>query len=227
MTDTLQAPWTPEQVAALNVFQRSGRFHPYTCGRRSEHAGEGVLLATTAGWVCPAESCDYKQDWASAFMAQPLPEPDDLNARLAHGIEQARAGQTRDLGDFTRYLDNGQGSGMTEPTIAELADQLGEWFDADEQTARARWNRDGATSEKFHGTPYDPVRVLADIQAKRALLALALGWEHHEVDDPWFSCPASPHVAKMEIAGPCDCGRDERVLAVLQHLAQPYQETSR
>jgi len=45
----LKKPWTPEQVANLNAFQRSGKFHPFTCGsgRRKDHAdGEGVLVVT-------------------------------------------------------------------------------------------------------------------------------------------------------------------------------------
>ncbi len=68
----ISAPFTPEQVAALNRFQRESRFHPFTCGRgrRTDRAhldGEGVLVATEAGWKCPY--CDYTQDWAHAFMA--------------------------------------------------------------------------------------------------------------------------------------------------------------
>jgi len=66
----VHAPWTTEQVAALNRFQQNGDFHPFTCGgnRQDEFHldGEGVLLATENGWVCPY--CDYTQDWALAFM---------------------------------------------------------------------------------------------------------------------------------------------------------------
>ena len=70
-------PWTDAQVAALNRFQTSGRFHPFTCGGkrtdeahrayRREHGGDlGQLVATTNGWVCPV--CGYTQDWAHAAM---------------------------------------------------------------------------------------------------------------------------------------------------------------
>lgn len=141
---------------------------------------------------------------------------------------------------------------MTQPTIAELADHVTAGLDADEALALeapgSRWHIGNAVDPtqpcNVHTFPearevadglnwlvaehvarHDPARVLAEVASKRALLNLALGWEHHEVDDPWYCCPASPHVAKMEIAGSCNCGRDERVLAVLQHLAQPYQET--
>lgn len=66
-------------------------------------------------------------------------------------------------------------------------------------------------------------RALAHIAARRQLLDEALGWEHHQDKDgdPHYTCPILiwPHI-------PCDCGRDERVLAVLQTLAAPYQETT-
>lgn len=63
----MHAPWTPEQCDTLNAQQQAGEFHPYTCGNRKDiektHAdGEGILVATPDGWVCPW--CDYRQDWA-------------------------------------------------------------------------------------------------------------------------------------------------------------------
>lgn len=72
----LKAPWTQEQVDALNRFQESGQFHPFTCGSGNrcddKHLdGEGRLVATVDGWVCPY--CDYKQDWAHEFMFMDLP----------------------------------------------------------------------------------------------------------------------------------------------------------
>lgn len=73
MTDQIRAPWTPEQVAALNRFQREGGMHPFTCG--GEHApGLPVLVARIDGWHCSdpyGEGCDYRQDWAHPFMADP------------------------------------------------------------------------------------------------------------------------------------------------------------
>lgn len=42
-------------------------------------------------------------------------------------------------------------------------------LDEDEHNARLHWNRDGVTSEKFYGTPYDPARVLQEIEAKRRI----------------------------------------------------------
>jgi hypothetical protein len=70
----LRAPWTPEQVAILNRWQECGDVHPYTCGsgyrtNKSIHPdGEGKLVATESGWICP--NCDYTQGWAHLMTAQ-------------------------------------------------------------------------------------------------------------------------------------------------------------
>lgn len=64
---TLRAPFTEEQVASLNDFQRAGVMHEFTCRRRDDHQGEGILRATVEGWVC--DECDYTQSWAFSFMA--------------------------------------------------------------------------------------------------------------------------------------------------------------
>ena len=69
-------PWTDEQVIALNTFQQADQFHPFTCANRGDGkhiytSDYGILIATTDGWGCP--SCDYTQDWAHAWMAEPLP----------------------------------------------------------------------------------------------------------------------------------------------------------
>lgn len=54
------APWTDEEVVALNANQVSGAIHPYTC-LRSHPDGTRVLKATADGWMC--EHCDYIQKW--------------------------------------------------------------------------------------------------------------------------------------------------------------------
>lgn len=69
------APWTDEQVAALNRWQRRGDVHPFTCDN-----GSHVLVATNQGWICPKHGCDYRQNWAHVFMAvdsQPAGPPDE------------------------------------------------------------------------------------------------------------------------------------------------------
>lgn len=57
--------WTKEQVKEYNDYQAKCEFHPYTCGGNRTDAnhldGEGILLATEYGWICPY--CDYRQGW--------------------------------------------------------------------------------------------------------------------------------------------------------------------
>jgi hypothetical protein len=78
----VSSPWTDEQVAHLNAFQQAGRFHPFTCGLRDQHRDNpGILVAARDGWSCPANGCDYRQNWAHPFMAGPLP-PDPFHDAL-------------------------------------------------------------------------------------------------------------------------------------------------
>ena len=65
----ITAPWTPEQVTALNHHQDAGAMHPFTCGNLHDDSQSPVLTATADGWRCPNPTCDYRQDWAHAFMA--------------------------------------------------------------------------------------------------------------------------------------------------------------
>jgi hypothetical protein len=75
-TTTSRAPWTDEEVAALERWQ-SGPFHPFTCpNRREGHrvtTDLGVLVPTGQGWTCP--DCDYTQDWAHSFMISTTAAP--------------------------------------------------------------------------------------------------------------------------------------------------------
>lgn len=76
MSKYLVAPFTDEQVQALNEFQThlADGFagHPYTCsnrgdGRHGNQGGDiGVLVATNEGWVCP--HCEYRQYTAHPYM---------------------------------------------------------------------------------------------------------------------------------------------------------------
>jgi hypothetical protein len=69
-TAPIRAPWTNEQVSALNRYQRDGWMHPFNCP--NEHPGDHrKLTAIDRGWRCPEPGCDYRQDWAHAFMADP------------------------------------------------------------------------------------------------------------------------------------------------------------
>ena len=59
----IEAPFTDNEVASLNAYQKSRLDHPFTCV-----CGDHInLIATTDGWVC--EKCAYTQDWAHDFMA--------------------------------------------------------------------------------------------------------------------------------------------------------------
>jgi hypothetical protein len=62
--------FTTDEVESLNVYQKSGMFHPFTCGgdRTDENHldGEGLLVATEEGWYCPF--CEFRQSWAHEFM---------------------------------------------------------------------------------------------------------------------------------------------------------------
>ena len=65
---TIRAPWSSGQVAALNAFQECGGMHPFTCGNLHASGQSPVLEASSSGWFCPDPACDYRQDWAHAFM---------------------------------------------------------------------------------------------------------------------------------------------------------------
>lgn len=60
-----KAPWTAEEVAALNCFQKIAPWHPFTCDGLSGEC-RAVLYATQDGWRCCR--CSYLQDWAWEFM---------------------------------------------------------------------------------------------------------------------------------------------------------------
>lgn len=68
-----RVPFTARQVQLLDAYQRSGQFHPYTCGDHSHR--RGPLTPTADGWRCPEEGCLYTQDWAH-------PIPDSIAAVL-------------------------------------------------------------------------------------------------------------------------------------------------
>jgi hypothetical protein len=58
----LKAPWTDEQIDALERFQHMPHAHPFTCPEHSDRA----LVATRKGWIC--RYCNYTQDWTNDFM---------------------------------------------------------------------------------------------------------------------------------------------------------------
>lgn len=98
--ERIEAPWTDEQVAALNRFQKLDHVHPFTCPHihtlpcpctenrvpdnncyRCLGAGkvmaDRALTATPAGWVCLY--CSYTQRWAHAVMLENWERPKTPN----------------------------------------------------------------------------------------------------------------------------------------------------
>ena len=78
-------PFTEEQVKRLNEYQQSGIFHPFTCcspenipectravhevdGKVVGGTSDGLLIATTEGWICPCGK--YKQNWTWGWMTE-------------------------------------------------------------------------------------------------------------------------------------------------------------
>lgn len=65
------APFSTEQVIALNRFQQYGFVHEFTCPTLHEEGR--ALVATKRGWICP--HCDYTQNWAHPEMLQEFENP--------------------------------------------------------------------------------------------------------------------------------------------------------
>lgn len=66
LSNKVFAPFTPEQVVYLEIWQRVLPVHPFMCG--NEHVGERDLIPSEQGWKCLV--CGYEQDWCHAFMCQ-------------------------------------------------------------------------------------------------------------------------------------------------------------
>lgn len=71
--------------------------------------------------------------------------------------------------------------------------------------------------------------VVADLDAKLALVEDILAEPHEVVEDPWYTCSAATEehdggrcCDQNRRGKPCDCGRDARVNRRLAILAQPF-----
>lgn len=62
------APWTDDEVASLNAYQKAGFIHPFTGYQRQPDGSETILIATREGWV-EHEGGRIVQTWAHDFMA--------------------------------------------------------------------------------------------------------------------------------------------------------------
>ncbi len=115
---------------------------------------------------------------------------------------------------------------MNTQSIEELAETVRDGLARDHGVAQGLLMaaRDMFREPNFYGVGgpaadqfwrhFNPHRILADVAARRTLLDEALAGEHDE-DVGYCGTLAGD--------GPCDCGRDTRVRAVLTALAAPYQ----
>jgi hypothetical protein len=118
------------------------------------------------------------------------------------------------LGGWVESRQNGVDSRLNDLIVKAAFDHMMETFD--------RWQTGYAKAE------------LADVAARRTLLDEALGWKHkRHKTSPYRSCIAETLLVDGRLRlraedetpdAPCNCGRDERVRAVLTALAAPYQE---
>jgi hypothetical protein len=120
VTDQIRAPWTPEQVAALNRFQAEGGMHPFTCG--NTHATPDLhLVAHEDGWHCWLPDCDYRQDWAHRFMADPdaWPKPlTELREAAAEGVDTCRPVEVD--GETIRIRGRGELTDQEQGFVADI-----------------------------------------------------------------------------------------------------------
>lgn len=75
-----------------------------------------------------------------------------------------------------------------------------------------------------HIARHEPARILAQVEAARAMLDDLLNEPHTSVDDPFYSCAVIAKGDEARFSGPCDCGRDARVYRRLCLLALPNSD---
>ena len=62
----LDAPWTPDEVDAINRWQKKPAVHEFTCDQGHHVA----LIAETCKLTCPHPGCLYTQTWVHDFMVK-------------------------------------------------------------------------------------------------------------------------------------------------------------
>jgi predicted RNA-binding Zn-ribbon protein involved in translation (DUF1610 family) len=158
MDTVVTAPFSPEQVQALNEVQCGithpmAMGHPFTCPNRGDgvvyrsgradysravHGQEvgdlGVLIATESGWVCPY--CGYAQDWAWAAMAQPLPPTMVGEGFGSISAKEIRARTLRTI-ETRKYGYTNMELRLAERQMAEM----GPRGDAASPESMARWRQ--------------------------------------------------------------------------------------
>jgi hypothetical protein len=135
-----------------------------------------------------------------------------------------------------------RGSGFDEWAIYGELGTTSRWSNAkgaDEQLPQRRmiagpgYEGGGVQGEAAarHIARHNPTRVLAEVEAKRQLLADALAEKHTVVEDCWYTCPAATEERDggetcndADSGKPCNCGRDARVEQRLRLLAMSYAD---
>lgn len=217
----LKAPWTFEQVEALELRQEATCFHPYTC-----HCGES-LIPSIRGWE--GESCACKQDWCHATDA----DIEKVRAAIDHNAEQwraFRAGEFRESPDPAHAEDHAlkplierkPNESESETPSEHPSDAWGGW--------KTIWSAP-KTGEIIEGLYDDGPCLIRWAESRRCMLAgvgggngyFGPGWEDDYngliVDPPsaWREAEwADPHISTLEreLASERQQSADWRALAV-------------
>ncbi|MFB7162295.1 hypothetical protein [Streptomyces sp. NPDC056242] len=206
-TEIINAPWTSEQVDALNRYQQAGRMHPFTCGALHTSGQSPVLNATDSGWICPDPTCEYTQDWAHASMLRPEaaqpwqpaapsePASRDLRDRIAEALRRAPAKELR--------ADWNAPNGPLQITarVNDLADAVMPVIAADTDQAAA--TAADVAHALDNATPY-PIELSSKVcqfMASRLAEMLTIGKRlEHPVWQPEEDLPAGPVPEPEELA---------------------------
>jgi hypothetical protein len=82
VSEKIHPPWDEATVTWLNLYQRAGGMHPFTCPRHEDGSVKRMLVARPDAWHCPDMACAYIQRWAHAFMADPRTWPSVVNGTV-------------------------------------------------------------------------------------------------------------------------------------------------
>jgi hypothetical protein len=146
-----------------------------------------------------------------------------LNARLDDDERIARAAAKETDRDWDATVD-------PDPRYTYRAFLAGDNDPFAEVSFFTAWEAE-APNIMPHIARHDPARVLADVQAKRAIIAAISQWQHDDPDDGGFyACPAT-RTEPLGDLGPesfgeenCTCGVLARRRQIATLLAQPYAD---
>ena len=86
----------------------------------------------------------------------------------------------------------------------------------------------GGPAAEAYWSRFGPRRMLAEVEAKQAILADVGKWKHYECEDSWYSCsqaagedddePGSGCGDEARAGQRCDCGLDAQAARILKPL---------